>query len=1306
MRAVKRGLTLVGLILAITGGGLRALAQLVTTTVQDTVYSANGTPASGSVVISWNSFTTANGVAVAAGTTTATIGANGLLSVALAPNAGSVPMGTYYTVVFHLSDGTTTREYWSVPVTVPGGGPATLAGVSTTVLPASVAMQTVTKAYVDNAIAAVQSGMPDDQSPYVLKAGDTMTGPLNLPADPVNPSQAADMHYVDASVAAVAAGAGGKVALNPGVTQVVAQPAGTQMQVNDLNGDLYASQYVSGSGNNGIANALASAGCGSGCELKVEPTYATGESVSVGELPQLTQVVDGRGGSQVHVSVDPLGMNSYGNSAAVAVENTSTRSAAQLAAQLGSVNQSSYALELSNSALTGGNNDYPENLGSGIPYFKSTFGVESLTGNYNTQGQHVQVGNKVNCYGVGDCLAGGQFIVTDGGLRDSADEGTHPFDLQVLEDSSTFAGTCTSGCTTGSTQVTIASTADAGTQGDGRFLIDKNPADVISTGSLIGGTTTFSPLANFSGTSFPVSVFVELAAPAVAQPRNVAPGTVTLPIATSGAPSGFAVSTAALPATGVACLAETIGGIANFEMANYSVVDGTHVQLTLNRVHGTATAMAVGGMCGYGLEETVDTVGAVRQVFPVLGSSSATSLYYAGGVANIVGVKGQTGAFLNDTFSVASISRTGNVVTVTATANFADDVNGLSMTVSGVADSSYDGTYTVTTTGPNTLTYADTGANSTSSGGSLNVLTGGYALYPLAEVLSVYDAATKSVDGAMTLGANTVPWASGDAVEEPHFHLQRVAADVEYVTQYEPRDTARQSAGKTYQGKVSNYLVGWEISNADPATDYMGSGGTLTPPTDAYSVRGYWANDMEVEAGRDAVIHAHCNARGCNRWDSGYALFAMDSATGVDTLGYAPESDTVTWTLDGTSYGFSPSAFTAGTINVGTLNATTITGGVSGAAITSGTISAARLPVFGASGASHAVGAVPDPGATAGSTRFLREDGTWSTPSGSGGSATANSLAGGVAYAIPYQSAANTTAMLGSPAAGVSFLSENGTAAPAWTNAATWLASPGAIGGTAPGTGAFSGGTAQTALSATSSSGTSTVLSLSNTSGSGNTYNIEIPGSSAGYTSDGLIYHDVTHSVYPFWYSGGAGPGIWTVSTGIFGWSSNATNPDTSGTLDTGMYRSAAGVICASASPTTYPNPPCSGTFQAANLKATTAVTTAQVIASGSAPAIANGGSAGTSAGTPSVTGANMAGVITVTTGTSPGSAGTLATVAFSGTLATAPQGCSLMARNAAAASATGTVYTTAPTTTGWSIAVGGTALGAASVYSWSYVCM
>ncbi|MBU9608257.1 hypothetical protein LGN12_12950 [Burkholderia multivorans] len=51
-----------------------------------------------------------------------------------------------------------------------------------------------------------------------------------------------------------------------------------------------------------------------------------------------------------------------------------------------------------------------------------------------------------------------------------------------------------------------------------------------------------------------------------------------------------------------------------------------------------------------------------------------------------------------------------------------------------------------------------------------------------------------------------------------------------------------------------------------------------------------------------------------------------------------------------------------------------------GSGWTNSAIQASDLPVMGASGVSHAAGAVPDPGATAGTTRFLREDGSWQVP--------------------------------------------------------------------------------------------------------------------------------------------------------------------------------------------------------------------------------------------------------------------------------------------------------------------------------------
>ncbi len=207
-----------------------------TTTVSDIVFRADGTPAAGTLLVSWPAFTTASGSGIAAGTKSVTLGSGGALSVALVPNAGAIPANTVYTVVYQLADGTVKTEFWIVPTS----SPATLAGIRTTLgsggaatslaskqyvdtsvsnkasdaavvhksgsetitgvkqfstapsVPAPAqANDAVNKAYVDTALAGVGSGA------FVSKSGDVMTGPLQLNADPTASNQAANRHYVD-----------------------------------------------------------------------------------------------------------------------------------------------------------------------------------------------------------------------------------------------------------------------------------------------------------------------------------------------------------------------------------------------------------------------------------------------------------------------------------------------------------------------------------------------------------------------------------------------------------------------------------------------------------------------------------------------------------------------------------------------------------------------------------------------------------------------------------------------------------------------------------------------------------------------------------------------------------------------------------------------------------------------------------------------------------------------------------------------------------------------------------------------------
>ena len=221
--------------------GLAALAQAPpTTTITGVVYRADGTPAGGTLLISWPAFTTVSGQAIAAGNTSATLGTGGTLTVALVPNINATPANTIYSVVYQLNDGTVKTEYWAVPTT----SPTTIAAVRTTLGASSSTTDLATQQYVNAAVApkandvavvhlsgtetitgvkqfAVPPSLPTpvqstdaankayvDTSvgnsgggSYLSTAGGTMTGPLTLSGSPVAPNQAATKNYVDLGLA-------------------------------------------------------------------------------------------------------------------------------------------------------------------------------------------------------------------------------------------------------------------------------------------------------------------------------------------------------------------------------------------------------------------------------------------------------------------------------------------------------------------------------------------------------------------------------------------------------------------------------------------------------------------------------------------------------------------------------------------------------------------------------------------------------------------------------------------------------------------------------------------------------------------------------------------------------------------------------------------------------------------------------------------------------------------------------------------------------------------------------------------------
>lgn len=163
------------------------------TTVADTIYRADGTPASGTVIISWQSFTTGDNRPVAAGTLSRAIGQGGSFSADLYPT----PSGVFYKVVVKEVGGTTSTEYWNVPAS----SPTTIAAVRTKVVPANVAAQFASR--TELVARALDSAVVHNTGSEQIGGSKTFLQSPLVPV-PVSAGAAAPKSYVDTAVSQLA----------------------------------------------------------------------------------------------------------------------------------------------------------------------------------------------------------------------------------------------------------------------------------------------------------------------------------------------------------------------------------------------------------------------------------------------------------------------------------------------------------------------------------------------------------------------------------------------------------------------------------------------------------------------------------------------------------------------------------------------------------------------------------------------------------------------------------------------------------------------------------------------------------------------------------------------------------------------------------------------------------------------------------------------------------------------------------------------------------------------------------------------
>lgn len=243
--------------------------------------------------------------------------------------------------------------------------------------------------------------------------------------------------------------------------------------------------------------------------------------------------------------------------------------------------------------------------------------------NYTTNGSGIRedISSTLNHYGIGD-TADYFNINSRGGAKATSDEGTE-FATHVLEVSIPTFGVCSTGCTTGSTQIKATLGTNSGGQGTGQVIID----------------TTQGPIAN-TITNLAAGLNSSMEAVTVSTPiaQSTAWGTLTANVQpTFGNLTSFPFSTN--KTFNVTVVSGTFNTSAPFCFSDQfndvtvptSITGSGTVTIAapVYRPHGAGAYVFQGGMCGYGLEILSNTAvsgSSNKYLATIVGSTSTTVL--------------------------------------------------------------------------------------------------------------------------------------------------------------------------------------------------------------------------------------------------------------------------------------------------------------------------------------------------------------------------------------------------------------------------------------------------------------------------------------------------------------------------------------------------------------------------------------------------------------------------------------------------------------------------------------------------------
>jgi hypothetical protein len=505
------------------------------------------------------------------------------------------------------------------------------------------------------------------------------------------------------------------------------------------------------------------------------------------------------------------------------------------------------------------------------------------SGTFNTRGiGQMHVSSSVK-HATGDFAAQYVYAFTDGGATAQSDEGFALDTRQGGETDKWFHGKVAEGASPGTTLLPVTYVAGPHSQQtttDGAFMLD------ISKGKIFGMVTGRGTLVQ--GTSV-----------------HVMPVSVSLPVST-----GIGIVNTQIPRIKIEDVAETMT-LPNVRLLRGSFVAGKaclaggwypeqveivkvgraangqqDVTITHKNPNGISpsepTSLWQGGICGQYLSLDRNVA---RDGFPtsyeVVGATDSSHLAY------VWNVKGSTKANMVKVYEppvlLKNLSRKSGIVT--ASFSFANQSyifnHATSVVIAGSSAPSFNGTVHLPSYEndlDHTLHWSQPGPDETSQSATLALPDSYYSfhLYPGAEVLG------PQVEGGVPLEPNSVNWAPGDVIQNPHNPSFDMGAKMTGVFQHTLSSGAN-SGGQIWNfsgsGISANYFPSkWR--NVNPCSLYIGCGGTLEPIMwRVYD--GPYRDLIYVSAAplnQGTLITVGCDLRGCDH-KAPYRLFQLQNGT-------------------------------------------------------------------------------------------------------------------------------------------------------------------------------------------------------------------------------------------------------------------------------------------------------------------------------------------------------------------------------------------------------------------------------------------